>query len=79
MAERIDPERLARAIHETKNEHLEKRDAEARAAGRLIASSITPPFKGRPFDELPESSRENLLRDAAAAVERYYELGRRDG
>lgn len=67
-----DPERLARALHETSSEHLERWSAQAVASGRLTGID---PWVPKPFDELPEGSRRDLIRAATAAANRYEELG----
>jgi hypothetical protein len=63
----IDAERLARALHETKGERLERWEVGARKR----RAATDPPVRAKPFDDLPESVKRNKIDEAAAAAERY--------
>jgi hypothetical protein len=65
----IDAERLARALHETKGERLERWEVGARKRRAFLATD--PPVRAKPFDDLPESVKRNKIDEAAAAAERY--------
>lgn len=67
----MDAELLARAIHDTGVEYLAARERESRAAGILVGGDR---FEPKAFDEVPESSRADLIERAGLAAKRYMEL-----